>query len=267
MILLEKALEIIREATNEIILETEIVEVDKSNGRVLAEDIVSDMDFPSFDKSAMDGYAIKRSDIEKLLEVIEFIPAGKKPEKNISKGQCSKIMTGAMLPEGADMVVKIEDTELIGDKVKIKNLKSKGNILFKGENLKEGDIVLNKACKINPVHTGILASTGVNNPTVFKKPILSVISTGSELVSPEEKPFPPQIRNSNSTQIQSLAYEYGAEVSFMTQVEDDENKILQSVKAALLKSDIVVLTGGASFGDLDFSQKVFESLNAKIKFT
>ncbi|PLX01379.1 MAG: hypothetical protein C0595_14920 [Marinilabiliales bacterium] len=266
MIKLEEALEIIEKSVKKT-MSTESIGLLNSRGRILAADIYSDMDFPSFDKSAMDGYAIKQQDIEKELEPIEFIPAGKMPEKKVESGQCSKIMTGAMLPAGSDMVVKVEDTQLIDGKVKVVNLKSKGNVLFRGEDIKSGNVVLHKYQKLTSVHTGIMASVGMLNPEVFKKPVLSVLSTGSELVLPEEKPLPPQIRNSNSTQLQSLAYECGAEVSFVSQIEDDEEKILANVKTALEKSDIVVLTGGASFGDLDFSQKVFESLNAKIQFT
>lgn len=266
MIKLEEALKIIEKSVNKT-MSTENVDLLNSRGRILAVDIYSDMDFPSFDKSAMDGYAIKQHDIENELDIIEFIPAGKMPEKKVSDGECSKIMTGAMLPEGADMVVKIEDTELVNEKVKVNNLKSKGNVLYKAEDLKTGDVVLHKSLKITSVHTGIMASVGMLNPLVYKKPVLSVLSTGSELVSPEEKPSPPQIRNSNATQIQSLAFESGAEVSFVSQIEDDEEKILSNVKTALERSDIVVLTGGASFGDLDFSQKVFENLNANIQFT
>jgi len=266
MIKLEEALEIIEKSVKKT-MSTESVDLLNSRGRILAADIYSDMDFPSFDKSAMDGYAIKKEDIEKCLEPIEFIPAGKMPEKKVESGQCSKIMTGAMLPAGADMVVKIEDTELIEGKVKVVNLKSKGNVLFRGEDIKSGDVVLQKHQKLSSVHTGIMASVGMLKPVVFKKPELSVLSTGSELVLPKEKPVPPQIRNSNSTQIQCLASECGAEVSFVSQIEDDEKKILADVEAALEKSDIVVLTGGASFGDLDFSQKVFENLKAKIQFT
>lgn len=263
---LEDAIEIIENSVKRP-LSTERVDLLNSRGRILANDVHSDMDFPSFDKSAMDGYAIKQLDIEKYLEVLEFLPAGKMPEKKVGNGQCSKIMTGAMLPKGADMVVKIEDTELVDGKVKVLNLKSKGNVLFRGEDIKQGDVVLHQSTKITSVHTGIMASVGMVEPSVYKKPVVSILSTGSELVLPKEKPLPPQIRNSNSTQIQSLSQDFGAEVSFVSQIEDDEEKILADVKTALEKSDIVILTGGASFGDLDFSQKVFEKIDAKIQFT
>lgn len=266
MIKLEEALNIINNFSL-VHLHSEEVGLENSVNRVLAEDVVSDMDFPSFNKSAMDGYAIRSEEIGKKLRVIEFIPAGKKPEKTVESGCCSKIMTGAMLPEGADMVVMQEDVVADGDFILMENLKSRSNILFQAEDLKQGTEILKKGIIINPVHVGLLASVGKARPLVYKKPRIAIISTGNELVSPNEIPIPPKIRNSNSVQLLSLSNILGAQAKNYSQVEDSEDLILEAVKNAMETSDIVVLTGGASVGDYDFTAEVFNRLNAETHFT
>lgn len=266
MIKLEEAINILNETVLKQKL-VEAIELENAVNRVLAEDVFSDIDFPSFNKSAMDGFAIRSEEIEKKLKLIEFIPAGKKPEKIVESGYCSKIMTGAMLPKGADMVVMQEDVVQQGDVISIVNQESKSNILFQAEDVKKGSLVLQKGITISPVHIGILASVGKSKPLVYHKPKLSIISTGNELVSPEEKPIPPKIRNSNSVQLLSLANILGAETKNLGQVEDGEEIIFNAVKMAIETSDIVVLTGGASVGDYDFTADVFNRLNAKTHFT
>ncbi len=266
MMKLNDALEIISNSVSNI-LATERIALTEISGRILAEDIYSDMNFPSFDKSAMDGYAIKKGEIKLNLRVVEFIPAGKVPEIEVVNACCSKIMTGAMIPKGADMVVKVEDVERNGDFIKVIRPSGKNNILLEGEDIKKGDLILSKGRKLNSVHAGLLASVGAVAPLVYKKPLLSIISTGSELVSPDKTPGPSQIRNSNSSQLQVLAMESGTEVIEATQVDDDEQRIFNMVESALAKSDIIVLTGGASVGDLDFTSRVFDGLKAATHFT
>lgn len=263
---LEEALKIIDSCSN-VKLTTEKVELGHAVSRVLAENVFSDLDFPSFNKSAMDGYAIQKIDIDKALVIIEFIPAGKKPEKKVEPGTCAKIMTGAMLPEGADMVVMKEDVVVNDETITISNPDSKGNILKQGEDLRKGELLLKKGCQINPVHIGLLASVGHVKPLVYKKPIVSILSTGDELVNPDETPNPPKIRNSNSVQLDALAGISGAKTIILEQLKDDKDLIFNGVKEALAVSDIVVITGGASVGDLDFTGAVFEQLKAKIHFT
>lgn len=263
---LEEALKIINELSR-IPKESERVKLEMVHNRILAEDVFTDMDFPSFDKSAMDGYAIRKEEIGQKLNIIEFIPAGKKPKKIVTSGTCSNIMTGAMVPEGADMVVMQEDVIIEGDFILIQNLNSKTNILKQGEDLQEGSLVLKKGIQINPIHIGLLASIGIAEPLVYKQPIVSIISTGNELVSPSEKPIPPKIRNSNSLQLFALSNESGALTHNLEQVEDSMEMIFNTVKKAMKLSDIVVLTGGASVGEYDFTSNVFDSLNAKTHFT
>ncbi len=245
----------------------EMVPLGKSLDRILAEDVLTSEDFPSFDKSAMDGYAIRKEDIHKKLEVIEFIPAGKKPEKKVAEGRCSRIMTGAMVPEGADMVVMQEDVKKENDQViTVVNKKSKDNILYKGEDVKSGSLLLKKGIRIGPAHIGLLASVGNVNPLVFQKPVITVLSSGDELVPPSQNPQPPRIRNSNSAQLVALATQAGAVAFDAGLVEDDPEKILKKIELAADRSDVVIMTGGASAGDLDFTEKVFSMLEATLHF-
>lgn len=245
----------------------EMVPLEKSLDRILAEDVFAEEDFPSFEKSAMDGYAIRKEDIHKRLEVIEFIPAGKNPEKKVSGGRCSRIMTGAMVPEGADMVVMQEDIKKENNRaIFVVNKNSKENILYQGEDVKAGSLLLKKGIRIGPAHIGLLASVGNVNPLVFQKPVITVLSSGDELVSPSEKPQPPRIRNSNSAQLVALATKAGAVAFDAGLVKDDPEKILQKIKKAVDRSDVVIMTGGASVGDLDFSGKVFNMLGATLHF-
>lgn len=266
MLKLEEALKIINSIPTPD-SKTERVGLDKALNRVLAEAIYSDTDFPSFRKSAMDGYAIREEDIQQKLKVIEFIPAGTQPTKEVTVSNCSRIMTGAMVPDGADMVVMQEDVTILEDDwILINNKDSKRNILNKGEDLKSGSLLLKENIRINPAHIGLLASIGVVNPLVAKKPVISIISTGSELVPPDQKPLPPKIRNSNTSQLVALANQTGAESINAGQVEDDLEAIFQIVKGGIEESDIVIITGGASVGELDFSGEVLKKLGARIHF-
>ena len=157
MITIEKAYEIVLQ--NAYQLQTEKVIFTNSLGCILAEDIKSDIEMPPFDKSAMDGYACRKQDVNNTLEIIEVIPAGKTPEKEIGTNQCAKIMTGAPIPKGADFVVKVESTEETENKfVKVISKVGKDNISYKGEDVKTGQLVLNKGIEIKPEHIAVFAS-------------------------------------------------------------------------------------------------------------
>lgn len=266
MIRLEEALDIISGIVKGK-TEIEKVELRDSMRRVLAQDVYADTDFPSFDKSAVDGYAILRKDIDKTLQVVEFVPAGKMPTKKILPGTCANIMTGAMLPEGTEMVVMKEDVVRMGDTITVSNTNSKENILLQGEDLKKGSLLLKKGTFISPVIAGLLASSGISEPLVFKKPRISVLTSGDELLPPSELPEPPKIRDSNSIQLLALAEESGALPVYSARVGDNRDRIFDEIQYSLEKSDIVVITGGASVGDFDFTAEIFEKIKAKIIFT
>ncbi|MBU2650788.1 MAG: molybdopterin molybdotransferase MoeA [Bacteroidetes bacterium] len=265
MILFEEALALVLE--NVPVLPSEEIPFMESIGRVLAAPVTSDLNMPPFDKSAMDGFAFRMSDMDKELLIRETIPAGKVPEKAIGEGQCSKIMTGAMIPQGADAVVPVEDTEPAGrDSIRILADKVKTNISRLGEDVREGDIVLTAGTWVQPPHIAVMASVGCTKPRVAVKPKIGIISTGDELVEPDEKPGPSQIRNSNSWQLLAQAKLSGAEPYYYGIAPDTEDESYRILDKAIHENQVVLLTGGVSMGDFDFIPKVFRKLGIRIIF-
>lgn len=265
MIEFEEALKIVLDSS--ISMDSEKVDIDKSIGRILAEDVHSDIEMPPFNKSAMDGFACKREDCNDILEIIETIPAGFTPTKSISPKQCSRIMTGGMVPEGADCVIRVEDSELIDEnKVRITATMKNNNIAYQGEDVKVGQKVLDKGITIKPQTIAVMASVGCAEPKVAKKPLVGVISTGSELVEPYAKPGSSQIRNSNSYQLVAQINRMNCIPKYYGIAEDTEEATFNIIKKALSECDVVLLTGGVSMGDFDFVPKVFKKIGVKIQF-
>jgi molybdopterin molybdotransferase len=265
MIDFEIALDIVLNSTIE--LKTEEVTLDKSIGKILAKDIHSDIEMPPFNKSAMDGFACKRDDTDIVLEIIETIPAGYAPQNKVGKNQCSRIMTGGMVPEGADCVIRVEDTEMVDkNSVQILTTMKNNNIAYQGEDVKVGQKVLDKGIIIKPQTIAVLASVGCAEITVSKMPIVGVISTGSELVEPNQKPGLSQIRNSNSYQLVGQISKLNCISKYYGIAEDTEEATFKIITKALSECDVVLLTGGVSMGDFDFVPKVFEKIGVDIKF-
>ncbi len=265
MILFEEALNIVSDIKYK--KDTEHINFISSLNRVLAEDIKSDVSMPPFDKSAVDGYACRKEDLRDILTVVEVIPAGKTPEKTIYKGQCSKIMTGAPVPEGADTVIMVEDIEEVGNN-KIKYLKDnvKDNVCYLGEDIEKGDTVLRKGTLIQPQHIAVLASAGGYKPLVYKQVRVAVISTGDELVEPEITPSTSQIRNSNAYQLLAQIEKTGALPEYTGIALDTEESTREMLTKAFENNDVVLLTGGVSMGDFDHVPKVLKELGVKLKF-
>ena len=265
MIPLEKAYEIVLQ--NAFPLETEKVLFTDSLGRILAEDVKSDIEMPPFDKSAMDGYACRKEDLKNILEIIEVIPAGKTPEKKIGKNQCANIMTGAPIPQGADCVVQVELTETSNDKtVKIVEIPARDNISYQGEDVKVGTKVLDKGTKIEAQHIAVFAAVGYTDVLVYRQPTVGIISTGDELVEPQNKPSLSQIRNSNGYQLIGQVKSCGAIANYIGIAEDTPEDTFDKVSKALKENDIVLLTGGVSMGTFDFVPQVLEQAGVKIEF-
>ena len=194
MIQYHEALELIR--SHALTGSAEIINLTGARRRVLAEDIFYDTNIPPFNKSAMDGYACRAADIGKELSILETISAGSIPAHQIGINQCSKIMTGAVVPEGAECVFMVEYAKLTEDnKVLCTRLETATNICFEGEDAKKGDVALKKHTLISSRHIPLLAGAGVISPAVICQPRVSIYATGSELVEPDNKPLPHQIRN------------------------------------------------------------------------
>lgn len=265
MIRIEEAYKLVTGAV--VKMATEKTDIKACLHRVLAEDIISDVDMPPFNKSAMDGYACRMEDISEPLTLIETIPAGKAPEKKIGKGECSAIMTGAPLPEGADCVIMVELTKKDAEgNILYTGKNTKANIAYKAEDVSRGDVLIEKGTFLEPQHIAILAATGYDKPEVAVKPNVGIISTGDEIVEPAEEPGISKIRNSNAYQLIAQVEKCGAIANYIGIARDNEQATYEMISEALKENDVVLLTGGISMGQFDFIPKVFEKLGVEVLF-
>jgi molybdopterin molybdotransferase len=222
---------------------------------------------PPFNRSAVDGYACHKSDLKSDLEVIEIIPAGKVPGLKVGKNQCSKIMTGAIVPEDCDIVFMVEESQdLQNGKIRFSGVNPKLNISYKGEDVRTGDVVLKKGKYIQPQDIAIMASVGHVKVLVKKKPVVGIISTGDELINPSDTPDISKIRNSNAYQLRAQVTRAGGIGIDYGIAPDNETVTYDIIANAFLESDIVILTGGVSMGDFDFVPSVLEHAGVKILF-
>jgi len=265
MLTFEKAIETVLNAATP--LGTERVDISLAPGRILAGDVESDMDMPPFNKSAMDGFACRRADLDNVLTVVETIPAGTIAKQAIGPNQCAKIMTGAMVPEGADCVIMKEFVETLPENtVHFTGAETKDNICRKGEDIKAGQIVLDRGSKIAPQDIAVLASVGQVSPLVAVRPRVAVIATGDELVAPAVKPGPSQIRNSNSFQLAAQIDSTSAIATNYGIAGDSDKAISSAITKALEENDVVIVSGGVSVGDFDFVPAVLKQNGMDLLF-
>ena len=265
-IALEEALEILNKNTKA--LKSEVVSIKNSLKRVLYGDVKSKINNPPFNKSVFDGYAFKSEDSKGTskenpidLKIVDEIFAGMWPEIEIKSGEAIRIMTGAPIPAGADCVLKQEETERQGDLVKIfKEMKSNENISFMGEDIRIGETLIKKGKRLDYADLGIMASSGISEVLVYKKPKVSIISTGDEVCDINSTLKPGKIYDSNLYSLSARIEELGYNVLSMEHVGDNILKIGEAIEKAFEKSDIVFTTGGASVGEKDLMQKVSESI-------
>ncbi len=265
MFLFEEALSIVLKSAHS--LDSEHVGITHATNRVLSEDVKSDIDMPPFNKSLRDGYACRRADLANELEVVEIIPAGYTPKKSIKSNQCAKIMTGAAIPKGADCVVMVEFTENPADNtVRFTGENTDDHISLKGEDIKAGDVVIPKGTLIKPQHIGILACVGCTEPIVSKRPRVGILATGNELVSPECRPGPSQIRNSNAFQLTGQVESTGAFATNYGIAEDTDEAINTMFQKAAKENDVVIVSGGVSMGDFDLVPGIFRQNGIDLLF-
>ncbi|EIW6612985.1 molybdopterin molybdotransferase MoeA [Clostridium perfringens] len=265
-IALEEALEILNKNTKA--LKSEVVSIKDSLKRVLYGDVKSKINNPPFNKSVFDGYAFKSEDSKGTskenpieLKIVDEIFAGDFSEREIKSGEAIRIMTGAPIPVGADCVLKQEETERQGDLVKIfKEMKENQNISFMGEDIKIGETLIKKGKRLDYADLGIMASSGISEVLVYKKPRVSIISTGDEVCDINSTLKPGKIYDSNLYSLSARIEELGYNVLSMEHVGDNIIKIGKAIEKAFEKSDIVFTTGGASVGEKDLMQKVSESI-------
>lgn len=274
MIEMDDAIRIVMENTQ--IIDKTRVGLDDVLGRVLSEDVRSDIDMPPFDKALMDGYALQGADIASasgdtpvILDVIEEIPAGTVPQKRVERGQASQIMTGAPVPDGADTVIMVEDTEPHPDAQKVRVLdttETGRNIARLGEDVRVNQVVLQANTVIRPPEVGILAAVGHIHVEVYRQPVVGIVATGSEVVEPHNKPKPGQIRNSNGYSMMAQVLRSGAQARYLGIVEDDIHALIQTIGEGLETCDIVALSGGVSAGEYDLVQDGMRDLGVEVLF-
>ncbi len=244
---------------------TERVSVCNSLGRVTAEDVVSEENIPAFDRSTVDGYAVIARDtfgagenMPAMLSSKGEILMGKPPAGRISPGECMKISTGGMLPEGADSCLMVEYTDECFDGMCLclKAVSPFENVTKKGDDVKEGEVVLRKGSVINSSSVGVLCALGVTEITCAKKPLVGIISTGDEIVDCSKKPEIGQIRDINSVLLASLMNENGCAVKNYGIVRDIKEELEKVFSEALSECDTVLLSGGSSKGARDMTAEI-----------
>jgi molybdopterin molybdotransferase len=252
---------------------TECVDLLASRGRVLAQDVVADRDFPPFRRAMRDGYAVRAADLARLpgtLQVIGEIKAGAAVEDvplEIAPGQAAGIMTGAPAPHGADAVVMVEYTNLKEDRVTItRGVASGDNIVPVGSEARKGQTLLRPGIRMDYAAISLAASVGVGSLSVYRRPKIAVLSTGDELVEIDDQPGPHQIRNSNSYSLAAQVEAAGGEANILS-VARDERSHLRTLLEQGLQSDLLLLSGGVSMGKYDLVEQVLAECGANFFFT
>jgi molybdopterin molybdotransferase len=265
----EEALKVLAGHLTAPAVAVEEIFLSSSLGRVIAQDIVSPVDLPEFDRSTMDGYAVRSSDTfgaaesrPALLRVVGDIPMGTVPERGIGTGESMKIATGGALPPGADAVVMFEHTQPVdaGTIEVVKAVAPQENVTLAGEDMRKGETVLTRGRAVRPQDMAALASMGVTRVPVFKKPRVAVISTGNEIVPADTLPGPGRIRDSNSYQLEGMISLAGGIARKLGIIPDDYGKLRASLEEARKDCDIILFTGGSSVGTADFTARVINDL-------
>jgi molybdopterin molybdotransferase len=249
----------------------ELLGILDAQGRVLAEPINADRDFPPFPRATRDGYAIRAADLNKLpadLQIIGEIKAGGTPSAlSVESGQAASIMTGAAVPEGADAVVMIEHTSRVGDRVHVtRRVAATENIVAAGAEAKRGDKLLAPGARIGYAEVAVAASVGRSRVLVHAKPRVAVLSTGDEVVDIDIPPGPYQIRNSNSYSLAAQIQAAGGETVVLP-IAPDEPYRLRELLIEGMESDLLLITGGVSMGKYDLVEQALAELKAKFFFT
>ena len=259
---IEEALEFIyKHSTSRSI---KILPLEKAIGYILAQDVVATHNLPSYDNSAMDGYAVKVDDAGKEVRVEHTIFAGDNSKEELKSGFAIKIMTGAKIPEGCETIVPIEEISISENGVMLpENLKKAKHIRLCGEDIKSDETLLRRSQKLNAHQITLLASQGISHIKVYKKPKVAIFASGNELKMHFESVKAHQFYNTNSPTFFSRALELGCEVDFIGTANDTLKDIQAHIKSSL-DCDLVITSGGVSVGDADFTKEAFEAFGYEI---
>jgi molybdopterin molybdotransferase len=254
------------------ITKIETVDLHNAINRVLATAINSQLDFPYWDNSAMDGYAVRYQDVTNpplSLSIIEEIPAGKVPQKTISKGEAARIYTGGMLPDGADTIIMQEDTQTQGNRVVILQAPNthQAFVRKKGDYYQKGNPLLREGITLSAAEIAVLATVQVTNIPVKRRPQVAILSTGDELINPNQPLQPGKIIDSNQYALYAFVLSQGAIPIPLGVVPDDPTQLYSKISQAIELGDIVLSTGGVSVGSYDYIEQILRELGAKIEIS
>lgn len=247
-------------------LQTEKVSVFQGLNRVTPEDHIAPWDIPPADNSAMDGFTFGYAGLsENRLNVVGFLPAGEVRTAPLMPGEAVKIMTGAPLPPGCDTVVPIEDVEDHQDWIRLKAVKAGNHVRQRGEDIREGEVVIPAGALLRPQEIGMLSAMGCTSLAVYRRARVAILSTGDELLEPGSTPTPGKLVNSNSYSLAAQVIDAGGEPVLLGIAADTLESTKEKILAGL-NADFVVITGGVSVGDRDFVKAAIESLGGEITF-
>jgi molybdopterin molybdotransferase len=271
MLSFEQALNIVKEklAAASVRPATEVVPLAEARGRILAEDVVADRDYPPFNRAIRDGFAVRAEDVTappvELLSRGEIRAGGYFPNE-VGAGECVAIMTGGPLPAGADAVVMVEYTESHGESIKInRGVRSGENVVYQGTETQKGASVLPRGWRLGAGELGLLATVGKSRVSVYVRPLVAILPTGDEVVPVEQRPEWFQIRNSNAVSLSAQVAAAGG-IPHPLAIAPDRPEALRSLIQEGLKEDLLLLTGGVSVGKYDFVEQVLGELGSEFYF-
>lgn len=260
---------IINETFKALILEKETIDIGHGLGRVLSSDIVSTIDVPHFDRSVVDGYAVKLTDVQGasnaipgFLRITGEVEMGKETMCILKQGETLYVPTGGMVPAGTEAMIMIEYTEKLGEKdlAVYTNAGANENMMRIGDDIRNGELVFSRGHLLRPQDIGVLSALGYLHIEVYQPPRLSIISTGDEIIRPGETPKPGQVIDINTPALAAVAKRLGAEVISTAYASDDRQEIRSAVELGIKNGDMVILSGGSSMGEKDYTVEVINEL-------
>lgn len=268
----EKAKELIKNNMPSQLLRSEKLPLDICSGKIVSQDIIANDCLPNYNRSTVDGYAVRAEDVLAASEsipsvvcLIGEIKIGEIPTASLQCGEAMEISTGAVLPKNCNAVAMVEHTERLGDKVAIYTpLNVRENTVMVGEDLAKGEIVIKKGQVLTPLLIGVLAGIGVTEVPVYAAPKVSIISTGNELVDIDKEAVGGKIRDINTALLSSLIAQSNWTVSSKILIKDNLEELTNAVKSAAESSDIVLISGGSSVGMADYTKRALENLGRVI---